>query len=51
MQVVRMIDCQTETKYKVKDAAKKANEIMGSVGLKSGMAHLGQGLIYTTVLL
>ena len=37
-----MRDCQTETKYKVKEAAKKASEIMTEVGLKSGMNTLGK---------
>ena len=41
MEVVRMRDCQTETKYKVKEAAIKASEIMTEVGLKSGMNTLG----------
>ena len=36
-----MRDCQTETKYKVKEAAIKASEIMTEVGLKSGMNTLG----------
>ena len=37
-----MRDCQTETKYKVKEAAIKASEIMTEVGLKSGMNSLGK---------
>ena len=37
-----MSDCQTETKYKVKEAAIKASEIMAEVGLKSGLNTLGK---------